>query len=369
MEALGRLAGGVAHDFNNLLTVIHSYADFLLENPQADQEIQADAQEIRRAAEQAEGLTQQLLAFSRKQILQPHVLNLNQVVQDMEKMLRRLLGEQIQVEVHLAEGLGSVRADPGQLGQVIINMAVNAQDAMPHGGRLVLRTGNIYLGEEETSSRLKLQPGAYVVLSISDTGMGMDQATQEHLFEPFFTTKQDGTGLGLATAYGIVTQSGGDIHVYSEPDQGTTFKIYLPQVTAEPDQSIQEVKVLPRGQATILLVEDEVIVRQLARRILQRQGYTVLEADGGAEALEIFAAHGPDIDLLLTDVVMPYMTGPELVQRLLDERPNLSVLYMSGYTGDVITQHGVSVGEGPYLEKPFTPATLSQRVYEILGNA
>nr|MDQ5836403.1 PAS domain S-box protein [Acidobacteriota bacterium] len=337
MEAVGRLAGGIAHDFNNLLTAINGYSDLALRRLQAEDPLRKSVEEIRKAGERAAALTRQLLAFSRKQVLQPVVLDLNSVVSDMEKMLRRLIGEDVELRTALAHDLGSIKADPGQVEQVIMNLAVNARDAMPSGGRLTIETANVYLGEEYAARRLTdFTPGPYVVLTVTDTGTGMDDETRERIFEPFFTTKGSGkgTGLGLSTVYGIVRQSGGSVRVSSEVGRGSTFEVYFPRAGegvqeyrrgAEPEEVL-------RGAETVLLAEDEEMVRRLAREVLEVYGYRVLVAANGGAAFLICERHEGPISLLVTDIVMPEMSGRELAARLAHLRPEMKVLYMSGYT-------------------------------------
>jgi PAS domain S-box-containing protein len=378
MEAIGRLAGGVAHDFNNLLTAVQGYASLLLDSfaaasPQdwpSGPTTRADLGEILKAAERASALTQQLLAFSRKQVLQPRVLSLNKVLTGVEKMLRRLIGEDIELSSILDPGLGYVRADPAQIEQVIMNLSVNARDAMPHGGRLTFETANVVL--DETYARLHpiVEPGKYVRLTVSDTGMGMSREVKAHLFEPFFTTKEEGkgTGLGLATVWGIVDQSGGHVDVYSELGVGTTFKVYLPRVDEKLERGEPERPgtALPRGTETILLAEDEAAVRRLARRILEECGYTVLDVECPEDALLVSGEQAGPIHLLVTDVVMPGLGGRELAERLVLSRPEMKVLYISGYTDDAIAHHGVLDPGVTLLEKPFTPDVLARKVREVL---
>ena len=370
MEAVGQLAGGIAHDFNNLLTVITGYCQILLTAADQGDPRREELEQIKEAGDRAASLTRQLLAFSRKQILEPKVLDLNAVVTNLDKMLQRLIGEDIALQTALAPALGCVKADPGQIEQVIMNLAVNARDAMPQGGHLTIETANADLDESYAEERFSVQPGPYVMLAVSDTGCGMDTETQAHIFEPFFTTKGQGkgTGLGLPTVYGIVKQSGGYIWVYSEPGRGTTFKIYLPRVDAqaealEPRSPLQESL---QGTETILLVEDEERVRRLARTILAGHGYSVLEAPNGAEALRISEQRGGAIHLLVTDVVMPGMSGGELASRLIAKHLHMKVLFVSGYTDDAIVRHGVLQAGIPFIQKPFTPSTLARKVREVL---
>lgn len=374
MEAVGRLAGGIAHDFNNLLMVISGYSEFLLDRLGPEPELRAPAQEIASAAGRASALTRQLLAFSRKQMLAPKILDLNGVVTENLKMLTRMIGEDIELVMVPAAGLGAVRADAGQIEQVIMNLAVNARDAMPGGGKLTIEISNVSVDEERARVQAPLKPGNYVMLAISDTGAGMDAETQSHIFEPFFTTKgPKGTGLGLSTVYGIVKQSGGYIWVNSETGKGTTFKIYLPRV-AEAAESPAEVVAASKsvatepGTETILVVEDEANLRYLARQFLEKQGYRVIEAADGAVALQIAVAHEGIIHLLLTDVIMPGMNGRELAQRISEIRPNTKVLYMSGYTENVIGRNGTLDAGIRLLQKPFTLRDLNARVREVLAS-
>jgi len=373
MEAIGRLAGGVAHDFNNILTAIGGYSDLLLADLPPDDRRRHDVEEIHQATQRAAALTQQLLAFSRRQVLQPKVINLNALVPDIEKMLRRLIGEDILFATVLHPRLGNVRADPGQLEQVIVNLAVNARDAMSDGGRLTIETRNVELDEAYTAEHPAVKPGRYVMLAVTDTGVGMDEETKARIFEPFFTTKVrgKGTGLGLATVYGIVQQTGGHIWPYSEPGRGTTMRVYLPRVDAPADPIEHPRDAAPetlRGSETILVVEDEAPVRAVTRQLLERNGYTVLEAPDGAAALALVvgAAGGRHIDLLLTDVIMPGMSGRELAAQLNARRPNLRVLFMSGYTDDAVVRHGMLEPGLAYLEKPFRPMALLRKVRSVL---
>jgi PAS domain S-box-containing protein len=369
MEAIGRLAGGIAHDFNNLLTIIKGYSQLSLLKLKENDPLWGNIQEIDKATQRAADLASQLLAFSRHQILDPKVLDLNVHLTNLEKMVRRIIGEDIELAILLTDDLGRIKIDPGQLEQTILNLAVNAREAMPSGGKLTIETANVELDEGYAHAHISVSPGRYVLLSITDSGIGIPQEIKEKIFEPFFTTKKNGTGLGLSTVYGIVKQSGGNIWVYSEPGHGTTFKIYLPRVDEELDilQRRQETDSLPRGSETVLLVEDEQSVRSLACRILRRQGYTLLEASNGEEALRVAQKHaGEKIHLLFTDVVMPHLGGKELSDQLKLLRPDIKVLYTSGYTDNAIVSHGV-LEPGTYvLQKPFSPHSLSQKVREVL---
>jgi CheY-like chemotaxis protein len=361
----------VAHDFNNLLGIITGYGELLRKKVAADPRLIKYVDDILKAAERAAGLTRQLLAFSRKQVLQPRILDLNAVVGETEKMLQRLIGEDIQLLTVLDEHVDPVRADPGQMDQVLMNLAVNARDAMPRGGRLTIETGNVVLDQAYSRQHAGVAPGHYVMLAVSDTGHGMTSEVRTRVFEPFFTTKGPGkgTGLGLATVHGIVQQSGGHIWVYSEPGHGTTFKVYLPRTDA-PGWAVEtpapaEIE-LPRGSETVLLVEDEASLRKLVRECLEASGYTVLEASHGTAALERSERHPGRIDLLMTDVVMPGMSGRELAERLRASRPEIRILYMSGYTDDAVVLHGVLAEDMAFLQKPFTAAELAGRVREVL---
>jgi PAS domain S-box-containing protein len=368
MEAMGRLAGVVAHDFNNLLTVISGYGQILLGGLNPADPMRGDMQEILKAADSAAELTGQLLAFSRRQIIQPAVVDFNALIRNMDRMLRRVIREDIQLTYLLGSEVGKVKADPGQIGQVLVNLVVNARDAMPAGGKLTIETSPVYLDEEYARTHVDVQPGPYVMLTVSDTGTGMDEETRRHLFEPFFTTKEKGkgTGLGLSTAYGIIKQSGGDIRVYTEPERGTSFKIYLPVVEGpEPEASLARPAVQP-GTETILIAEDEPGLRRLIRQVLEQQGYTVLQAPDSETALEICRNYRGPVHLLLTDVVMPGMSGKELAQKVVESMPGVKVLYMSGYTDNVIVHHGV-LDEGiAFLQKPFTPDVLARKIREVL---
>ncbi|PYO27335.1 MAG: hybrid sensor histidine kinase/response regulator [Gemmatimonadetes bacterium] len=370
MEAVGRLAGGIAHDFNNILTAITGYADLLLEDLAPKDPRRQDAEEIHKAADRAAGLTRQLLAFSRQQVLQPRVVDLNALVSELEKMLRRLLGEDVKLATVLAPTLGRVRADAGQLEQVIMNLAVNARDAMPTGGQLTIETADVEFDGGYAAEHYPAPPGKYAMLAVSDTGTGMDPETQAHLFEPFFTTKEKGkgTGLGLATVYGIVKQSGGFIWVYSELGAGTTFKIYLPRVEGAVEPASGRAAPVPvaRGSETVLVAEDEAPVRAVARHALERYGYRVLEAASAEAALDVAQRYSGPIHVLLTDVIMPGLSGRDLATRLAALRPETRVIYMSGYTDDAITRHGVLEPGFVFVQKPFTPDTLARTVRDVL---
>ena len=372
LEAIGQLAGGVAHDFNNMLTAIIGYTDLSLRRVGLENPIRRNLEETKKAAERAASLVRQLLAFSRKQILEPKVLDLNDVVKDMHKMLTRLIGENIKLATRLQTDIGSVKADPCQVEQIIVNLVVNARDAMPRGGRVTIETANVTVDDQTAAKHVAVIPGEYVMLAVSDTGSGMDQETQARIFEPFFTTKEvgKGTGLGLSTVYGIVKQSGGNIWVYSEPGFGTVFKVYLPRIDDATASTIarqtQERNAL-RGTETILLVEDEDVVRGLTRQILIQAGYNVLDARSGDEAIRLCHAHAGSIDLLLTDVVMPEISGKEVADRLLELRPTIRVLFMSGYTDEAIVQHGVLDANVKFLQKPFTWVALTRKVREVLN--
>ncbi len=371
MEAIGRLAGGVAHDFNNLLTVINGYCDLILNRLQPGDPFFKEINQIYSAGKRASSLTNQLLAFSRKQIIQPHILNLNSQVQELEKMLRRLIGEDIELFTDLDAELGYVKMDPGQFDQIIMNIVVNARDAMPKGGKLTIETANVVLDREYIRSHAQVKPGKYVMLAISDTGIGMTPEVMRHIFEPFFTTKgrSKGTGLGLSTVYGIVKQNNGYIWVYSEPGKGTTFKIYLPQQgeAAEATRA-EEAAENYRGNETVLVVEDDTNVRELTIQILQENGYCVLIASHAREALRALEEHSGEIHLLLSDVIMPDLSGRDLVKKAQAIRPNIKVLYMSGYTDNAIVHHGVLEANTNFIQKPFSPQVLLQKVRQVLDS-
>jgi PAS domain S-box-containing protein len=366
MEAIGRLAGGVAHDFNNLLVVIQSYAELLREDLLADQEKRGDLEEILAATRRAAALTKQLLAFSRSEPVQPTELRLSEVVAGIEKMLRRIIGEDIELTTELAPSLGVVRADAGQLDQVILNLSVNARDAMVGGGQLSITTQNVSFDAKYESTPSDVPAGEYVMLAVTDSGIGMDLETQRRIFEPFFTTKEvgQGTGLGLATVYGIVQQSGGHIRVHSELGRGTSFKIYFPRLDEMPATRDREESetTSTTGSGTLLIVEDDTAVRQVAARVLRDRGYTVLEARRPSEARRVCAEHGSAIDLLLTDVIMPECTGTELAQELSQLHPRMRVVYMSGYPGGAASRAGAFGTGAAYLEKPFSPASLTEKI-------
>lgn len=370
MEAIGRLAGGVAHDFNNLLTIISGYSELLLGRLPAQDPLTRLVMEIKRAGERAAGLTRQLLAFSRKSVLEPKLVDLNGVISESAGMIRRLVGEDVEFRTTLEPRLGRVRVDPGQIDQVILNLVINSRDAMPQGGRLTIETQNIELDASYAQMRPEIKPGQYVMLAVSDTGTGMSEEIKARIFEPFFTTKTKGkgTGLGLATVYGIVRQSGGHINVYSEIGQGTSFKLYLPRVAGAVAVKMYDRTTAPArsGHETILLVEDEEALRAFARQVLQSAGYTVLEAGNGPEALALLEEYHGQIHLLVTDVVMPQMSGRQLAERLLATRFGLKVLYISGYTDDAVVRHGVLQAEVAFLQKPFSPAALTAKVRAVL---
>lgn len=369
MEAMGGLAGGIAHDFNNLLTIIKGYSDLLMARITDENPLRKNVKEIAKAAERASLLTRQLLAFSRKQMVQFKILNINAIVTDVEQMLRHLIGEDVELIVSFEPNLGLAKVDRGQVEQVIVNLVVNARDSMPRGGKLTIKTANVDLDENDARQHVNIPAGPYIMLSITDTGSGMSPEILSHIFEPFFTTKEQGkgTGLGLSTVYGIIQQSSGSIRVESEPEKGSTFKIYLPRTNSPesmkshtlPPSSIQ-------GNETILLVEDDEGLRALAVEILQSRGYRIITAQHPGEALKISQNHKDPIHLMVTDVVMPQMSGHELVRRMVHERPKMKVLYMSGYTPDTVIQHDMSNPNTPFLQKPFMPDIFIRKVREIL---
>ena len=370
MEAVGRLAGGVAHDFNNLLTIILGYAELMRFNLREEDPLLNNLEEIRKAADRAAGLTRQLLAFSRRQVLQPRIINLNLVIEDLEKMLKRLIGEDLILQTVLQPGLGRVMVDPGQIEQVIMNLVVNARDALPGGGLLTIETGNVEIDQAQADKNLDMKAGGYVLLSVSDTGVGMDQETRSHIFEPFFTTKErgKGTGLGLSTVYGIIKQSRGYVWVTSEPDQGTTFKIYLPRVEEEALVTKEEESSVPllKGDEIILVVEDDDQVKRLTCTLLKQSGYRVLEADRGEEALRVSGTQEGLIHLMITDLIMPGMNGSELAKQIKSSRPETQILYMSGYTDIGDFQNELLDSGRPFLQKPFSPEVLTRKVRELL---
>jgi len=372
MEAVGRLAGGVAHDFNNLLMVIKGHTELLLERTAPEHSDFRKIDQIKKAADRAAALTRQLLAFSRMQVMQPRVMDLNSTITEMGKMLPRLIGENIELAILTKPNLGHVKADGGQMEQVILNLTVNARDAMPDGGKLLIETSNVELDETYARTHPPITAGRYVMLAVTDNGIGMNAATQVHIFEPFFTTKEKGkgTGLGLATVYGVVKQSGGFVWVYSEVGKGTTFKIYLPRVDeiADAESEKKRNEELPRGSGTILLAEDEKEVREVAREFLDLAGYSVIEAKDGAQALELAEKHAGKIDLLVTDMVMPGIGGRELATRLLTLRPELKVIYMSGYTEYANFKNADFELHNVMLQKPFTRILLATAVHKILND-
>jgi signal transduction histidine kinase/CheY-like chemotaxis protein len=373
MEAIGSLAGSIAHDFSNILSVVLGYTETVLADLKPDDPVREDVREIAIAGERARVLTRQLLAFSRQQVLEPKLLDLNEVFSAMLQMLRRLVGEDIELAFVPGTDLGAVRVDPSQIEQVLLNLVVNARDAMPAGGKLTVETSSVVLDERYADDHYGIEPGAYVLLAVSDMGIGMDSATRARIFEPFFTTKEKGkgTGLGLSTVFGIVKQSGGTIWVYSEPGHGTTFKIYLPRLDGVPSFVPQAAlpNVSPRGSETVLLAEDDAQVRDLVSTTLRRNGYRVLEAGNGNEALAMAERYRGGIDVLLSDVVMPGMGGRPLWEKLLPRRPKMKVLFMSGYTDDAIVHYGVQKSELAFISKPIVPRVLLHKLREVLEPA
>ena len=373
MEAVGRLASGLAHDFANLLTLISGYSEIVLSRMKANDSQRTEVDEIRKAANRGSALTRQLLTFSRRHAVDPQILDLNTLVTDMQNMLRRMIGEHIDLTTGLNANLGSVKADPGQIEQVIMNLAINARDAMPKGGKISIRTANVELDAGNERVKNGLEAGPYVMLQFADTGQGMDAETLQHLFEPFFTTKDKGkgTGLGLATVYGVVKQGRGDVWAQSEPGRGTTFTIYLPRVEGKSEPALQEAaaRAAGLGTETILLVEDEDGVRRLLKHVLGKRGYTVLEAANGPEALSIFQNERRPIDLLLTDIVMPRMSGRELAERLVQLQPALKIIFMSGYTDEVLAGAGGMHPKAAFVQKPLRPDVLAGRVREVLDGS
>lgn len=372
MEVIGQLAGGIAHDFNNFLTAITIYSELSIESLLPEDPAWKMVQEIRNAAERSATLTRRLLAFSRKQVLVPKVISLNDVIRDTETMLRRMIGEDVELVTVLDSRLDKVKADPGQLEQILLNLAVNARDAMPQGGKLIIETNNVELDEDDAQNHTSIQPGRYVMLTVTDSGVGMSEETKGQIFEPFFTTKgqRQGTGLGLAVVLGVVKQNAGQIEVNSVLERGTSFKIYLPPVepTAGSADAFHEPARRLQGAETILLVEDDAVLRNATRQVLQRYGYTVLEAENGDEALGVAALYRETIHLLVTDVVMPGLGGRVLAERLLALRPELKLLFMSGYTDDAIVRHGVAQDQVAFLQKPFSPVSLGKKVREVLDH-
>ena len=372
MEAIGRLAGGVAHDFNNLLSVINGYSDLAMHRLSKNHMLQKDLSMIFQAGKKAEALTRQLLAFSRRQVMQPRIIDLNILIDDLEKMLKRLIEEYIQLITQKDPDLGAVKADPTQIEQVLLNLAVNSRDAMPQGGKLIIETSNVLLSSDLVHERVTMAAGPYVLIVVTDTGVGMDEQTMANIFEPFFTTKEKGkgTGLGLSTVYGIIKQSGGYIWVYSEPGKGTTFKIYLPQVIEEVEDIViqRSPPETLKGKETILLVEDDQGVRDVSEMILREFGYQVLKAENGEEALQVIEKNGKEIQLMITDLVMPGMSGKELTDRLSGLENGFKVLYLSGYTDEAIVHHGILDKGINFLAKPFGTEELLRKVREILDN-
>lgn len=370
MDAIGRLAGGIAHDFNNVLTVIAGHSELILQEPGLAAPLAEEIRAIADAAASATRLTRHLLAFSRRQILQPRVVDPNDMVTSLDRLLRRVIGEDVTLRCMLGQGLWRVRVDPGQMEQVLLNLAVNAREAMPQGGTLTIETNNVFLDESAAQAHAEVAPGPYVLLAVSDTGIGMDAATVAQVFEPFFTTKDSGTGLGLATVHGIVRQSGGYIWVYSEPGRGTTFKVFLPKAETSDEPERAEARPAPPSElqsGVVLVVEDSQGVRELAASVLQRAGYTVYSAVDGEEGLRLAQQLGTTLDLLVTDVVMPRIGGWELAERVLALSPRTRTLFVSGYTADAAVRMGIAASGSSFLEKPFTPSALLARVRERIA--
>ncbi|MBA2379839.1 MAG: response regulator, partial [Blastocatellia bacterium] len=369
LESIGRLAGGIAHDFNNMLTAITGYSDLALRRMKADDPLRHHIEEIMKAGKRSAELTNQLLAFSRRQMLQPQIIDVNDVIEDTLVMLRRLIGEHIELSVQLGDGLSPVSVDPGQLSQILVNLIINSRDAMPDGGSILIETGDRSFDVPYTSENHNTPPGEYVMIAVSDNGLGMDEETKTQMFEPFFTTKEvgKGTGLGLSTVYGVVKQSGGNISVYTEPEHGTTIKIYLPRVESSPNAEVvvTQPNELRFGTETILLVEDEDVVRNLSREVLQTCGYTVIEAANGVEALEVFKRTPQRIDMLMTDVVMPQMGGSDLAKKILELQPNIKILFTSGYTDSAAVRNGVLEKGSSFIAKPFTFGQLASKLKEM----
>ncbi len=371
LESVGQLAGGIAHDFNNILGVIMNYAEFVADDLDAESQAHQDVEEIRRAAERAAALTRQLLIFSRREVVKPEVLDLNELIEELERLLERALGERVELEVRFSEELWAVEADPGQMEQVLVNLAVNARDAMPDGGRLIIEADNAELDAEYAYMHPDTEPGNYVRLKVSDTGIGMTAETIDRVFEPFYTTKREGTGLGLATVYGIVTGAGGQIDIYSEPEMGTTVKIHLPATTAPVRASEDPPRKEADGKGeVVLVVEDEPDVRHMAERILTKGGYAVIGIDNGLDAIALFEREDQPIDLMLTDVIMPAMLGTELVEKAREIRPGIRVIYMSGYSHEVLAPEALGRNGGSaFLEKPFSARELLKTVRRLLDES
>jgi signal transduction histidine kinase/ActR/RegA family two-component response regulator len=371
MEAIGRLAGGVAHDFNNLLTLIIGHCDLIISGLESDSSVHEDVEEVQKAADRAAGLTQQLLAFSRKQVMETRVIDLNSLVTEMEKMLGRILGEDVALHSVLSDDLELIKADPGQIQQVIMNLVVNAREAMPQGGKLTIETTEVYLDDEYAHQRVDINPGIFVMLTVNDTGHGMDEETRTRIFDPFFTTRGKGTGLGLSTVHGIVKQSGGTIDVYSRPGKGTSFRLYLPKVEGgdEPPKAHRDISPSTRGTETVLIVEDEEALLALISKIIKRHGYKVLEGTGGRDALRASQQHKGTIHLLVTDVIMPNVSGRDLAGQLLQSRPDMQILFMSGYTHNAFVHNGMADEKINFIQKPFSMRDLALKIREVLDSS